>query len=466
MIRAASSIAPAILRPRRTKVLIASFATGTGIACLAAPPSLYRSDEYYAKCSPSSLNVNGDEALMTSTALSSFSLSLPDTNTMLDDIQQGCSLILPTMEALLRAARLAQTAVVMAVDYQAYFYRRKHPDSLVTQLYSSVFLHDNSTNIGGDGQQHTSKQQKQLEDGIDLLERNLANAQKEYVDPNNSASKTDTKEQTSSIDDPDEIYKTETWSERTLAKRQQKESMLDIADQLSSAQANLSSLVHNNENDADNVHQRNAHRLLDLCRTNAGVYIKVGQHLANLDLLLPEEYIQTLSSLFDDAPVPSYEDVCTVVKEELGSYPQELFNDFSEKPIASASLACVHTAICKKTGKKLAIKVQHKGLRETSKGDLFALSAVVSVAEKLFDEFTLGWVCEEMAPQLPKELDFNNEGTNSETAAAHLKSTGLDCVVPNVLWDFTSDRVLSMEFEEGFRATDVESIDKAGICRR
>ncbi len=55
--------------------------------------------------------------------------------------------------------------------------------------------------------------------------------------------------------------------------------------------------------------------------------------------------------------------------------------------IASASLAQVHTAICKETGKKLAIKVQHKGLRETSKGDLLAMSTVVMLADQLFEDF-------------------------------------------------------------------------------
>ena len=55
---------------------------------------------------------------------------------------------------------------------------------------------------------------------------------------------------------------------------------------------------------------------------------------------------------------------------------------------------------------------------------------------------------------------------HAEAAASHLKSTGLDCVIPHVLWDFTNDRVLTMDFEEGFRATDVERIDQAGICRR
>ncbi len=137
------------------------------------------------------------------------------------------------------------------------------------------------------------------------------------------------------------------------------------------------------------------------------------------------------------------------------------------------SLAQVHTARCKETGRKLAIKVQHKGLRETSKGDLLAVTAVVRIAEKLFDEFNLGWICDEMTPQLPKELDFTNEGNNAEAASAHLQKTGLDCVVPHVLWRsstgeqcLTSERVLTMEFEEGFPATDVERLDNIGICRR
>lgn len=68
--------------------------------------------------------------------------------------------------------------------------------------------------------------------------------------------------------------------------------------------------------------------------------------------------------------------------------------------------------------------------------------------------------------KLPKELNFRNEGENAEAAAAHLKQSGLDCVVPSVYWDLTNERVLTMEFEEGFRATDLERIDKAGICRR
>ena len=73
---------------------------------------------------------------------------------------------------------------------------------------------------------------------------------------------------------------------------------------------------------------------------------------------------------------------------------------------------------------------------------------MVGIAEQVFQDFNFGWICEELTPQLPKELDFTNEGKNAETASIHLESTGLDCVIPKVLWPFTSERVLTMEFEK------------------
>jgi aarF domain-containing kinase len=114
------------------------------------------------------------------------------------------------------------------------------------------------------------------------------------------------------------------------------------------------------------------------------------QHLANLDYLIPFEYIDTLQELFDSAPISSYDSVRQVIMEELGKAPEELFDNFSVEPIASASLAQVHVAYDKVTGKKLAIKVQHKGLRETSQGDLFAVCCAVRAADYFFKDFTLG----------------------------------------------------------------------------
>lgn len=211
------------------------------------------------------------------------------------------------------------------------------------------------------------------------------------------------------------------------------------------------------------IHRKAANRLLNLCHANGGTYIKVGQHLANLDYLIPKEYIEVLSSLFDSTPQSSFEDVCAVIQEDLGKHPDELFDSFEKEPIASASLAQVHVAYEKETGRKLAIKVQHRGLRETSKGDLVALTMAVDVVGRLFKDFSFAWISDEIAIQLPKELDFCNEGRNAERASSFVEKTGMACIIPKIRWIHTSERVLSMEFEEGFKATDLESIAKAGL---
>ena len=362
-------------------------------------------------------------------------------DTITDEMEQCCSAVVPTLEALVRAARLISTAAVIAADYQMNSLQRQNHDSPVTRVYKRTFESKDA------GYQEHEQKLLELEYAIDRLEKDLKHAQNVYVS-------SDGKEDSN-----------ETLSERTLAKREQKETMLSIANDLADAQEALTDL-QKHRGTTNNIHKRNALRLLNLCRINGGVYVKVGQHLANLDLLLPEEYINTLSSLFDDAPATTYSDVCAVVKEELGSAPDELFDDFAKEPFASASLAQVHTAKCKMTGRKLAIKVQHRRLRETSAGDLLAMSTVVQIADRLFDDFNFMWICEELTPQLPKELNFINEGKNAEAAAHHLAMTGLDCIVPRVLWNQTSARVLTMEFEEGFKATDVDQIQKAGMERR
>ena len=110
--------------------------------------------------------------------------------------------------------------------------------------------------------------------------------------------------------------------------------------------------------------------------------------------------------------------------------------------------------------------MQHRGLRETSVGDVWNLVTAVRLAERWFPGFSYGWLADEIAPHLPKELDFCNEGRNAERAAKNLARTGLPCVVPRICWNHTTARVLTMEFEEGFKATEVDKMDAAGLKRR
>jgi len=371
---------------------------GVGTACFVVPLSYSILGDNVAttKCSSPSYSgvIDAEVAITSRLPTSSFVESIKSLNL---NVEHSFSLIRPTAEALLRAVRLVKTAAVMAADYQFYYLHRKHVDSLVGIAYTWVFQ---SRKDDGDEEHGHVQRQRELEDTIEQLEGDLYRAQQQYVDSKPSVNDKHTDNHS---DDPNDH--TAAISEHTLSKSQQKEAMMNIARQLANVKDELSALftetsTSNDEGIPANVHQRNANRLLQLCRTNGGVYIKVGQHLANLDLLLPDEYLKSLSSLFDDAPVSSYENVCHVIKEELGSSPEQLFDDFSIDPFASASLAQVHTAKCKATGKKLAVKVQHKGLRETSKGDLLAMATVTNIAEKLFDDFNFGWICEELTPQV------------------------------------------------------------------
>ena len=339
-------------------------------------------------------------------------------------------LLLPTLQASGRAVNLVATVFAMVLDYELAKVQR----SLLSGTPDSLLLP-----LGLIGPQTAEQEQMlQLEDEVTQCRRDLERAQAEYTGK----------------------------GDENAAKRQQSQTDLrrqvrDTAERLAVAEEKLAECGGDL---AGRTHRKAANRLLQLCRENKGVYIKVVQHLANLDYLIPEEYITALSSLFDDAPDTSIEDVREVVREDLGAYPENLWKDFDPQPIASASLAQVHVAYDRKTGQKLAVKVQHRGLRETSRGDILALQLVVNALERLFpEEFCYGWIMEEIAPQLPKELDFRNEGRNSEKAAHHLARAKINCVVPKVHWEQTTDRVLTMTFEEGFRSTDVDAIKRAGL---
>jgi len=332
-------------------------------------------------------------------------------------------ILIPTLQAGSRVVRLIRTVVLIVMDYEIAKYKPK-------------FLE--SSNQG-------NMEVEALEVAMEAKQKELENAQITYA-----RGSTD-----SDVMSPEE---------RRKMKEDQKRQMNQAATELAEIEEKIASTE--GVSSKSQLHRKAAHRLLDLCRQNGGVYIKVGQHLANLDYLIPQEYIDELSSLFDDTPRSTYDDVCKVIEEDLGASVDEIFDGFEKKPIASASLAQVHVAYDKKTGKKLAVKVQHRGLRETSVGDIFAVTKAVGLIDRWFEDFTFGWIADEIAPHLPKELDFTREGRNAEKAAKNIAQTGLPCIIPKVIWSKTAPRVLTMEFEEGFKVTDEAAMEKSGLNKQ
>ena len=120
------------------------------------------------------------------------------------------------------------------------------------------------------------------------------------------------------------------------------------------------------------------------------------------DHLLPCEYVVLMREhLLDRCPVSSPRDVRAVVEEDLGAPLERLFAHFEAAPVASASLAQVHCARGH-DGRRLAVKVQHRGLRETSAVDLATIEWLVRAARLLAPDFDYSWLVEECKENLPK----------------------------------------------------------------
>ncbi|KAJ1383382.1 UbiB domain [Sesbania bispinosa] len=156
------------------------------------------------------------------------------------------------------------------------------------------------------------------------------------------------------------------------------------------------------ENIKHEVHLRSAQKLQELCFKNGGVYIKLGQHLGQLEYLVPQEYVQTMrESMLNRCPVSSYEQICDVFKKELGDTPDKIFSEFDPVPIASASLAQVHVARTH-DGQKVAVKVQHTHMTDTAAADHATVELIVNTLHKFFPSFDYRWLIDEISESLPK----------------------------------------------------------------
>eukprot|EP01137_Pigoraptor_chileana_P030580 Opistho-2@17257 len=210
------------------------------------------------------------------------------------------------------------------------------------------------------------------------------------------------------------------------------------------------------------VHQRAADRILSLCRWAGGIYIKGGQHVGALDYLLPAEYVHTLKVLHNQAPRTELKEVSRVFKEDVGKGLAELFLEFDSEPIGAASLAQVHRAVRASDGAVVAVKVQHPFVRERSEGDMRTIEIITKFISWMFPEFEFAWLAEEMRRNLPVELDFVQEGRNADELRALFRSTKY-LKIPEIHWDLTSRRVLTMEFIDGGKVDDVEYMQKNKI---
>ena len=192
-----------------------------------------------------------------------------------------------------------------------------------------------------------------------------------------------------------------------------------------------------------------------------GLILKGCQFLGSRSDVVPREYVEVLSKLQDRVPPRPFHVVRRVVEGELGQPLEEVFEHFSERPIAAASLAQVHEAKIR-GGERVAVKVQYPEVATLVKSDLANLRMLfraVGVIERNVDLLPL---IDELGTYVPRELDFVNEADNAETAARQFEGRD-DVRVPRIHRELTTRRLLVMEFIDGVKITDVEELRAAGV---
>ncbi|KAI0081203.1 ABC1-domain-containing protein [Panus rudis PR-1116 ss-1] len=209
-------------------------------------------------------------------------------------------------------------------------------------------------------------------------------------------------------------------------------------------------------------HRRSAQRVLKALLANGGIFIKLGQHIASL-VVLPIEWTSTMRPLQDQCEPTDYEDVEKLFLSDMGASIDDLFEEFDPKPVGVASLAQVHVGRLRKTGQRVAVKLQHPHLQEFCDIDMEMVEVALGWIKHWFPEFEFTWLGGEMRENLPKEMDFAHEARNAQRADEEFKDIYTSLYIPKVVQ--AEKRVLIMEFIEGGRVDDLKYLAEHDIDR-
>lgn len=195
-------------------------------------------------------------------------------------------------------------------------------------------------------------------------------------------------------------------------------------------------------------------------------FIKLGQLLSTRADLIPPEFLEELAKLQDEvAPFPT-EEAVALIEAELGLPLEEAFSHFEGQPIAAGSIAQVHRARLH-TGEEVVVKLQRPNVAAQIRTDVEIMARFARIVQERLRPEVVNVVdfVDEFRRYIMNELDFAREGRNLERFRTQFQDDP-DVVIPRVYWEYTTDRVLTMEYVAGVKASDTEALDRLGIDRR
>eukprot|EP00536_Pseudo-nitzschia_multiseries_P001288 jgi/Psemu1/234462/estExt_Genewise1.C_160099 len=221
------------------------------------------------------------------------------------------------------------------------------------------------------------------------------------------------------------------------------------------------------------VHERNASRLLSQIKGLAGFWVKVGQYLSTRADVMPPEYLVTLAELQDSMPPKPLEDVLSTIQEELDAAGLARIESIDPEPLSTASLAQVHRARLVETeaeaerigSREVVLKVQHKGVASLMLQDMENLRVILELLARTDPDLDVGPVIREYNQEVRKELDFRTEAEHMEEVRRVLSENRATVILPETIDGLVTERVLVMEYCEGFPVKDTASMDRHGVDR-
>ena len=200
-------------------------------------------------------------------------------------------------------------------------------------------------------------------------------------------------------------------------------------------------------------------------------FIKLGQALSTRSYLLPPDYAAELAKLQDRVSPFPFADVERIIQADFGKQPADLFEEFDSEPFASASIAQVHMATLP-TGERVCVKVERPAVRDLFALDIMILKDLARLLETHVPEsrqYDPVGIVREFERTSRREVDFTIEA-NSIGVFARNFADDPTIQIPRVFAHYSSSRVLTTEFIDGIKISDVErlraaNLDTAAIAR-
>ena len=214
------------------------------------------------------------------------------------------------------------------------------------------------------------------------------------------------------------------------------------------------------------VYVRQARQFRETAEQLGGLIIKLGQYLSVRVDMLPREYTDELSTLQDSVPPVPYGDIAGVFEESSGTTVDEAFATFEREPLAAASLGQVHGATLA-SGRHVAVKILRPHIAETIETDLAALKTIFGMAQrhtKLGATIDFDQLYAEFERTVSAELDLMREGKSAEAVRDNLRDFP-NVAIPDIQWEQSSSKVLTMEYMEGVSISDITALDALGVDR-